>query len=260
MADHLPTGKCHVWWARPTDANPLLQVLLDTDEHQRWTALRRADDRDRFLVGCAMTRLALARYLDQAPDQIAIDRACEWCARPHGKPRLANAPAPRIEWSVSHSGERVGVAFTFGVPVGLDVEQCRPDVSIEELAPEVLTPPELGVFATIPSQRRVAAFFTYWTRKEAVAKATGRGLTLPLNTFEVSEPTTDARLVTSPWDSSLAASVTMHDLSLDAEYAACVALIGERSERSERSECSRVMTRDGSALLRQTSRPPDAYL
>src|SRR5204863_7529437 len=126
---------------------------LASDEQVRLAAPRRMADRDRFLVGCAMTRLALARYLGRAPDQIRIDRACEWCAKPHGKPRLANAPARCIQWSVSHAGERVGVAFVFGTLVGLDVEECKPDLSIDEMAPHVLTPRELDIFGAIPGDR-----------------------------------------------------------------------------------------------------------
>jgi 4'-phosphopantetheinyl transferase len=175
-------------------------------------------------------------------DQVRIDRACEWCARPHGKPRLANVPAPCIQWSVSHAGERIGVAFAFGTLVGLDVEERNPGVSIEEMAPHVLSPREQGSFAAIPSERRLAAFFTYWTRKEAVVKATGRGLTIQPETFEVSEPEAEPRLLTSPWEPGLAGRVSMHDLPVDAGYAACVALIGD---------CSRVVIRDGSALIQE---------
>jgi 4'-phosphopantetheinyl transferase len=242
VRDALLPGECQVWWARPADACPPLHVLLSADERQRLAGIRQAEDRDRFLVGCAISRLVLAAYLGQAPADVAVDRACAWCGAPHGKPRLLRTPSPSVEWSVSHSGERVVVGFALGMPVGLDTERLSPDLPIDQMASDVLTPRELGVLQALPAEWRIAAFVTYWARKEAVTKATGHGLTIPPNSFEVSEPDAAPRLLSAPWDPSLTERISMHDLNHGADSITSLAVIGD---------CQRVLTRDGSALIRQ---------
>lgn len=235
----LKPGSCHVWWARPADASPRFATLLDRDERDRWQALRRPADRDRFLVACGLIRLALAEYLARPPTQIAILRACAECGKPHGKPRLAPPLPGGVEFSVSHSGDRVVVAFAHGTPLGVDVEQVRSGIAVNELAAEVLTAREAETLRGLESDDRTVGFFVYWTRKEAVAKATGRGLAVGLRSFGVSGPRDPARLVWAH-DPELARQVSLHDLDPGAGHVASLAVIGH---------CRHIVARDGSALL-----------
>jgi 4'-phosphopantetheinyl transferase len=93
------------------DANEAMMALLAPEERSRWKRLRRAADRDHYLVGRAMTRMALFVYLDRLPQRIAISCVCGSCGGDHGKPRLAESSAPEVEFSISHSGAHVLVAF-----------------------------------------------------------------------------------------------------------------------------------------------------
>ena len=54
------TGTADLWWARRQDASPRHARLLDQAEQRRYAAYRREEDRDRFLVGCALAKTALA--------------------------------------------------------------------------------------------------------------------------------------------------------------------------------------------------------
>jgi 4'-phosphopantetheinyl transferase len=73
-----------------------------------------------------------------------------------------------------------------------------------------------------------AAFFRCWTRKEAYIKATGDGLALPLDQFDVSIAAgdRDALLATRP-DASEAARWTIFDVPVGPAYAAAVAVAEE---------------------------------
>lgn len=140
----------------------------------RLTAYRRQEDRDRFLLGCATVRRVVGALLGIAPGAVVLDRSCADCGRPHGKVRVV-APHPP-ELSVSHSGDVVLVAVHRGAPIGVDVERVDPDLDTASLSGFVLSPEEAEVVGSVPAADRTRAFTTYWTRKEAVLKATGDGL------------------------------------------------------------------------------------
>jgi 4'-phosphopantetheinyl transferase len=239
-APALKPGTCHTWWARADDAHPRLRALLDADEQQRLVALRRPVDRDRFLVACSLTRLALASYLDLEPAMIRISRTCPTCRRPHGKPRLTPpAPAP-IELSVSHSGNRIAVQFAWGTAVGVDIEQLRPDIPVDELTRHVLTAQEAQQLRGLDDAERTAGFLTYWTRKEAVLKALGHGLTVDLRSFGVSGPREPPRLSSWPPRPELRTELSLHDLNPGRGYVGSLAVVGD---------CRHLVDQDGSTLL-----------
>jgi 4'-phosphopantetheinyl transferase len=242
----LEPGECHVWWARPGDAGERAHALVDPDERRRLARLRRRADRDRFVAARGLTRLVLAGYLDRPAAMVAISRRCPACGEPHGKPRLAS-PGEGLEFSVSHSGDRVVVAVSRR-PVGVDVEQLRAELLVEELAPQVLLPGEAAALRDLRDRERTTGFLVYWTRKEAMVKATGQGLAMPLSSVGVSGPGEPPRLTAWPARSELAGQVSLHDLDAGAGHVAALAVIGG---------CGRVLERDGSVLLRGgSSRDP----
>jgi 4'-phosphopantetheinyl transferase len=56
----LAEGTALLWWARVGDASGDQVALLDEAERARLAAYRRAGDRDRFLVGCALAKTVIA--------------------------------------------------------------------------------------------------------------------------------------------------------------------------------------------------------
>jgi 4'-phosphopantetheinyl transferase len=169
---------CVVWWAGPTDYSPALDRLLSTVEVGRAARLRRHEDRVRQVLGATMLRLAAAQATGTPPEAVTVDRTCPTCSEPHGRPGL---PGTGLHASITHSGDLVGLALTRVAPVGLDVERLS-DVDIEGLGRTVLHESE----RVVPLDR--GGFFTYWTRKEAVIKATGDGLRAPLVEVRVTGP------------------------------------------------------------------------
>jgi 4'-phosphopantetheinyl transferase len=158
-----------VWWAAPVEPEAAsgLVALLDPHERARLDRFRMPADRARYLAAHALTRIVLADAVGRPAADLEFDRTCQ-CGKQHGKPVLLDGPA----FSITHSGHLVGVAVHRGGPVGLDVEQIRELTDLPAMAAHVCSPAES---APDPS-----SFFTLWTRKEALLKATGTGLSSPM--------------------------------------------------------------------------------
>ena len=221
----LDPGVCHVWWARPENATEALLELLDEQEQRRYGSYRERRDRDRFLVACGLMRLALGHQLKQQPSSVTLLRDCTTCGRPHGKPRLAPG-VPRIELSASHGGDRIAVALAHGPALGVDVEPVAARLPVDELAPHVLTPEEASELERWSGTRRVEALLRYWTRKEAVVKATGKGLAIPLRSFAVTSPADPPDVVAWPSMPGRGEEVWLYDLQPGVGHVASLAVLG----------------------------------
>jgi 4'-phosphopantetheinyl transferase len=159
-----------VWWAAPVapgDAHGLV-ALLDRQERDRLDRFRRPADQARYLAAHALVRLVLADTVGASAAALAFDRTCR-CGAQHGKPVLPGGPG----FSLTHAGDLVGVAVHPGGDVGLDVEQVRELGDLTAMAAHVCSPRESAADAE--------AFFTLWTRKEALLKAVGTGLAAPMS-------------------------------------------------------------------------------
>lgn len=221
----LRDGACQVWWARRTPPPARLLGLLDGVERDRAAAYRRAEDRERFVLGVAVTRGVLGAYLAIPAADVVLDRTCPDCGRPHGKVRLA-VEGERVELSVSHSGDLVVVAFHRSAAVGVDVERVDPALDHSELYADVLADGEVAQLGELDPAARPRAFMTYWTRKEAVVKATGEGLSAPSQVV-VSAPGDDPRLLSRPDRARQVTATRLHDLDPGPGYVAALAVLGD---------------------------------
>ncbi|MGW0576022.1 4'-phosphopantetheinyl transferase family protein [Streptomyces sp. NPDC002920] len=183
-------------WARLGDAHDRLLNLLDPVERARHDATVSPAERGRFLVGVALSRVLLAERLGVPPAGVPLRRVCPHCGGPHGKPRLA-VPSP-YGFSVTHSGELIGVALCEGAEVGLDVEDADAPLDVEAAARTALSAAELAALHSRPPAERRAAFLRTWTRKEAVLKALGVGLRVPLRELELTPPDQPPAVVSWP--------------------------------------------------------------
>ncbi|GAB3717747.1 4'-phosphopantetheinyl transferase superfamily protein [Amycolatopsis oliviviridis] len=213
--------ECAVRWSPPLPAEPRFLALLDELEQGRYDSYRQDIDKRRFLTGRVLAKTVAAERLGLAVEAVKFDATCEDCGKPHGRPRVPGAP---LMLSISHSGDLIGVAATAGTPVGLDVETAtrRAEDSLMEYA---LTPAEQAAISGLLEAERATAFFTYWTRKEAVMKATGKGLKIPLQSITFSAYDEEARLVRSSHAALDPDRTRLADLKATEGYRAAVALI-----------------------------------
>ncbi|OLT10875.1 hypothetical protein BJF78_28375 [Pseudonocardia sp. CNS-139] len=218
-----------VWWARPVAPSDDggaggLAALLDAHERARMARFRRPADQARYLAAHALTRLALGAAVGRPAADLVFDRTCH-CGQQHGKPVLPGGPG----FSLTHAGGLVGVAVHHGGPVGLDVEEERALADLPALAAHACSPAE--------SAPDPESFFVLWTRKEALLKATGRGLSSPMSDITLGP----SGVVAWTGEGAPAGPVWLRDLRPAPGYRAAIAGLG--------ADPVQVEVADGDALL-----------
>jgi 4'-phosphopantetheinyl transferase len=151
--------------------------LLSAEELERAARFRFERDRRRFVAGRAMLRTLAGAALGVEPASLQL------AAGPAGKPALRGDGGAALRINLSRSGEVGVVALQTADEVGVDVEAVRPFPAALAIARRQFAPGEYRAVRRLAPQVRDAAFFRLWTRKEAVVKAIGRGLSQPLAAF-----------------------------------------------------------------------------
>lgn len=185
----LESGAVHVWrFAVDRRADQLadLAILLDDEERRRAERFRWPRLRHRFTAGRGLMRTILGLYVATAP------AALRFQYNAYGKPSLADPVTTRggesldLRFNLSHSENWALLAVAAGREVGADIEHIRADLRFEQLAEHFFSAAEVAALAATAEPERRRAFFACWTRKEAYIKALGRGLSVPLDSFDVS--------------------------------------------------------------------------
>jgi 4'-phosphopantetheinyl transferase len=167
-------GECQLWLAWLDEEDPLsFRNILSEDERLRATRLRDPKSAVRFSVGRGILRAILGRYQSSRPERLVFSYGS------HGKPELADGLQEHLSFNVSHSGGLAVFAIANGFEVGVDIEEIHPVSDLEATASIFLSPGELAEFNAFPAGRKLERFFTLWTSKEAILKATGVGFSSP---------------------------------------------------------------------------------
>lgn len=173
----LQTGDVHVWRLgldRPVER---FLDLLQPGEIDRANRFHFEKDRKRFVIARGFLRMLLGRYLHNDPKQLMFSYG------PNGKPALESDTS--LRFNMSHSHAMALYAVTEEREIGVDVEHIRADFTSDDIARRFFSPFEVESLCGLPDEQRVESFFRCWTRKEAYIKATGRGLSQPLDGFDV---------------------------------------------------------------------------
>jgi 4'-phosphopantetheinyl transferase len=225
----LAPGEVHLWCTPldlPAARIEALLPLLAPDERGRADRFRSGQLRDRFIAGRGLLRTILSRYLQTAPADMRFEY------EPHGKPVLVRSAAqPEISFNVSHSHGLTLIAVAAGLAIGVDLEQVRPVHNLARLVERFFAPEERRQWDGLGEASRPLAFFYGWTRKEAWLKATGSGLSFPLDQFCVSlAPAGPARLISIRGSSAGTAAWQLHSCEPCPGYVAALAVRADRVE------------------------------
>jgi 4'-phosphopantetheinyl transferase len=142
------------------------------DYQEKIKRFRRWQDAQSSLLG----RILLLKGIEEVGLFWPLDKEIRYtkCNKPYFEDNL-------IQFNISHSGEIVVCALSHENEIGIDIEIVT-DVEIDDFK-FLMTEMEWDKISSSNNKKNV--FFDYWTQKEAVIKAHGHGLTIPLNSFEI---------------------------------------------------------------------------
>ena len=160
------------------------------------------------------------RFSETAEENKVEQDSCQLliiATTPSGKPYLKDHP--NLFFNLSHTDNLILIAIA-NSPVGVDVEKNERNADKEAIIKHFFSDREQHSFFSQPENQRQLAFVKGWTRKEAILKATGEGLSA-MKKYEVSfEPVTDYPLLNKEEYNSFKIS----DFTPNDGYAACLAL------------------------------------
>ncbi|MBX9703152.1 MAG: 4'-phosphopantetheinyl transferase superfamily protein [Silvanigrellaceae bacterium] len=133
---------------------------------------------ERYIISHGLLRHLLAFYTKKDPQTIAYKN------NQYGKPFLKNSRS-KIQFNMSHSKDYAAYILALGCEVGIDIEWKNKDIDVPELSSLVLTENESTLFNELSSDKKLNAFYEVWTKKEAILKAFGQGLSYPMNQIEI---------------------------------------------------------------------------
>jgi 4'-phosphopantetheinyl transferase len=206
----------------PSRVEQYLTVLSD-DELERAARLRSFDLRADFVYTRGVLRHVLAPYAGVDPAHV------RFTYENRGKPHLvATQGGDNIGFNTSHSRDISVFAVARGRSVGVDVEQLRDNHEHDAIAERWFSHLENKALAQLPVEDRLEAFFSVWSRKEAVVKALGTGISQGLDNFSVSVPPREpAAILETLWDPSQKNAWSIHDLPLPTGYVGSVVASGK---------------------------------
>lgn len=187
--------------------------ILSMDEQTKALRFRHSKDRDRFICRRTALRILLSKYTNRPAVEI------EFSIGKNKKPELKHHA--NLYFNVSHSEEMVLIAIS-DKAVGVDIEYVKPEFNFREMLNHSFNEQEIKFIND--SKEQTASFFELWTRKEALTKASSKGLDDDLRNI----PSLDGWHSTNN-EIGLDSNWQLNSFSINQEYAASIACIADQN-------------------------------
>ena len=210
----ISSNEIHIWTSHlrlTTQQEDESLNLLSNDECIRAKRFHFPIHRKRFVAARSTLRNILSCYLNILPKEIIF------LYDDYQKPYLKISFNTDLQFNVSHSHDIALFAFSYKRPIGVDIEKIKATYN-DHVARRYFSEKEYQSLMSLPEQERINGFYSIWAKKEAIIKAVGKGLAMPLNQFSVSiQPAQEFIQIdhTESW--------TLLPLSIDIQYQAAVA-------------------------------------
>lgn len=152
-----------------------LLTFLDVYNRYKILKVKNKEAQIRSLAGQLLIRSIIHNDLNIPNTDIMFSK------NEYGKPYLENNPD--FHFNISHSQNQI-VCVSSCNCVGIDIQHI--ELISLDLARKFFTKQEyLHLINLYPYRKRLEAFYDIWTLKESFIKAVGKGLHIPLNTFNL---------------------------------------------------------------------------
>ncbi|UZR29298.1 4'-phosphopantetheinyl transferase family protein [Methylococcus mesophilus] len=209
----LAGGQVHVWHCAVGDVRPFRQEWFSAEEKARADRFSLETPKAQFIAARTVLRAVLGQYLGRDPASL------EFSIGEYGKPALRGTPG--LEFNISHSGGRIMLALARDTPVGVDIEARRRLDHLDTLARRCLAPCEYAELSGLDTDAMTRGFLRLWVRKEALGKASGRGMALGLQRC-VSSLAGPPRWLEIPPESGPVGSWSLAEIPVREEFEAAV--------------------------------------
>lgn len=216
--------RVHIWCTELDSYGQQSQAdahILEASELERANRFHFTGDRAKFILRRVVLRKLLGYYLRIDPCDI------RYKTNESGKLALDEQFNSNLQFTLSVSGELALIACAEERQIGIDLEKVRTGVDVILIAERFFSSREASILSSLPAGQQIQGFYNCWTRKEAVVKALGRGLSLALDSFDVSlTPGEPARILDAREAALEALRLTLQDIAPADGYTAALAVEG----------------------------------
>lgn len=221
-------GEVHIWLIFPSqvirDIDKKLD-LLSCSESGKAAGFYFEKDRNLYKTAHISLRLILGLYTEIPPAEIKFVYA------ENGKPLQEETQNHRnIAFNLSHTFDLAAVGVTTFPQIGIDVEFTGGKEIVRDLAAQISTDEEMKFYENQPVHLQRETFYKLWTRKEALLKACGTGLSIEPNRIYV-EPQKPSPVLRLPANGFSANPIfKLHDFQITNSHTGSVAVQTESFE------------------------------
>ena len=151
--------------------------ILSDDEKKRSNQILLQNDRDLFITSRVFLRKLIGFFL-----RIEA-HAIQFKYNKNGKPYINDSCD--LKFSITHSEDMILFGFILKSEIGIDIEYLKRTIAIEKVSSFLFSKNELLEFENTEEKFKQEKFIDHWTRKEAILKAKGKGLSIAMNEFEI---------------------------------------------------------------------------
>lgn len=174
--------KVFIWWMETQHVDDAawqdLNKLLSDEERLRADRFHFDRDRKSYIAAHALGRTLLSSVAGETPS------SWRFAVGAHGKPEaIMPGNAPRWRLNLSHTRGMAAAALTRDFDVGVDIESLQRTPDCIALSQRYFARQESDHLLSVPDERQLQTFLTFWTLKESYIKAIGKGLAQPLDSF-----------------------------------------------------------------------------